>query len=508
MDKENKENSKKMESNQITRPPVVVVLGHVDHGKTRLLDTIRKTNVAGKEAGGITQHIGAYQIKYNGKIITFLDTPGHEAFSAIRSRGAKVADIAILVVAADEGVKPQTKEAIKHIKNAGIPFIVAINKIDKEGANPNMVKQQLAEAEVFVEGWGGQVSVVEIAAKFGKNIDELLELILLTAEMEELKADLNKNAEGVIIESHLDSKRGFVATLLIQDGTLMRGDYIVSGGTYMRVKSIEDFMGKIIDKGIPSQPVLTLGWSESPDVGEKFLAVKDKKEAENLAEQALRVEQPLFIKQTGPVKDNKEILNVVFKADTRGSLEALSEAVKYIDHEEVGYNVVGYGIGNINDNDIKTLAANKGIIYGFCVGVEDSAKVLAEKEGIKIKIFPVIYELIEELKRDLSELLEPEIKRTVLGKIKVLRLFKKDQNYQIVGGKVTFGTVKKGALIDVLRGDVKIISGRLAQLQHNKVDVEEVKEGLECGVRFEGTPEIQEGDILEVYEEEKIKRNI
>ncbi len=493
------------------RPPIVVVLGHVDHGKTTLIDYLRKTKIAEKEAGGITQHIGAYQIETNGKFITFLDTPGHEAFSAIRSRGAKVADIAILIVASDEGIKPQTKEAIKHIQEAKIQVIVALNKIDKPQANPAMIKQQLAEEGILFEGWGGQVPAIEISAKTGKGVDELLELVLLTAELENLESNPDKPAEGVVIESHLDKKRGCVATLLIQDGTLKMDDYVVSGRNLAKLKMMEDFSGKTVSEAGPSEPVLTLGWNQSPNVGEKFQAVKTKEETDELLNQANQIPAPgtpLFIKESGPQKDNKKILNLVFKADTQSSLEAVGEAVKNIFSEEVNYNVLSYGVGNIKDNDIKTVSPSGGAVYGFYVEIENSAKRLAEKEKIRIKTFDIIYELVEELRKDLSNLLEPEIRRTVLGKLKVLKIFKKGAGHQVVGGKIISGLARRGALIDVLRNNVKIVSGRLAQLQHNKVDVEEVKEGLEAGIKFDGPAEIQEGDLLEIYEEEKIKRNI
>ena len=499
-------NKKEMASSQ--RPPVVVVLGHVDHGKTTLIDYIRKTKIAEKETGGITQHIGAYQVRQNDKVITFLDTPGHEAFSAIRSRGAKVADIAILIVAAEDGVKPQTKEAIKHIQDAKIPFIVGLNKIDKPQANPTMAKQQLTEAGVFLEGWGGQVPAVEISARTGKNIDELLELVLLTAELENLKSNPDQNAKGVVIESHLDPKRGNTATLLIQDGTLKIGQYIVSGGIFTKLKSMEDFAGKNIKEALPSEPVLTLGWSESPDVGDKFNSAETKEEAELLARQSLKAEVPIFIKEMGPQKENKKTLSIAFKADTQGSLEAISEAIKNIKSELVDYNILTHGIGNIKDSDVKSVAHKNGMIYGFYIETENSAKRLAEKEKVGIKTFKVIYELVEELRKDMSDLLDPEIQRNVLGKIRVLKLFKKGTNYQVVGGKVTSGYAKRGALIDVLRNDGKIVSGRLNQLQHNKADVDEVKEGLECGIKFDGPAQIQEKDVLEIYQEEKIRKSI
>ena len=490
------------------RPPVVVVLGHVDHGKTTLIDHIRKTKVAEKEAGGITQHIGAYQIEHQGKTITILDTPGHEAFSAIRSRGAKVADIAILVIAAEEGLKPQTKEAIRHIKEAGIPFIAAFNKMDKPEAKPVMVKQQLAEAEVFVEGYGGQVPVVEISAKTGKGVDELLELVLLSAELEDLKTDTGQKAGGVVIESHLDQKRGVVATLLVLEGNLKVGDFVVSGGALAKIKMMEDFAGKNISEALPSQPVLTLGWSQAPDVGQPFEAVATKEEAEKKASQSVGAEPVLFIKESGPQKENKKILNLVFKADAQSSLEALSEAIKNIGSEEVAYNVVGYGIGNIKDNDVRTAVNGQGMVYGFYVDTEKSSKRLAEKEKVKIKTFKIIYELVEELRKDLSDLLEPEIKILPLGRLKVLKTFKTGSNYQIIGGKVTSGYAERGALIDVLRNGAKLVSGRLAELQHNKENTDEVKEGLEAGIRFEGPAEIKEGDLLEIYKKEIIKKSI
>lgn len=502
-----------------SRPPVVVVLGHVDHGKTKILDYIRNTKIAEKEAGGITQHIGAYQVEHPVKDsssptgqamkkITFLDTPGHEAFSAIRSRGAKVADIAILVIAADDGIKPQTKEAIKHIQDAKINFIVALNKTDKPEAKVQMVKQQLTEAGIFIEGWGGQTPVVEISAKTGKNIDELLELILLTSELEDLKADPSQPGKGVILESHLDSKKGIIANLLVQNGTLRVGNYIVSGRTFAKIKSMENFLRKNVTEAGPSQPASTFGWSQSPDIGEKFEAVTTKEEAEKLAGQALSPETILFLKESGPAKDDKKTLNIFFKADTKSSLEAINEVIKTIENSEVGYNVLGYGIGNIKDNDVKTVAPKKGIVYGFYVDAENSTRRLAEKEKVTIKTFEVIYKLVEELRNDLSSLLEPEIQRTVLGKVKILKLFKKGSNYQIIGGRVTSGSAKRGALIDVLRNDGKIVSGRLSQLQHNKADTDEVKEGLECGIIFEGPTEIQEGDVLEIYTEEKIRKSI
>lgn len=504
--------------NLIERPPVVVVLGHVDHGKTKILDFIRQTDVVAGEAGGITQHIGAYQIDHpstssgQAKKITFIDTPGHEAFSAIRSRGAKVADIAVLVVAADEGVKPQTKEAIQHIQKAEIPFIVALNKIDKENANPAKIKQELAENNVLVEGWGGQVPIVEVSAKTGQGMDALLEMILLVAELEELKVDPNQPAKGVVIESHLDNKRGFVATLLVQEGTLNLNDWVVAGSTYARIKNMEDSRGTSSEKALPSQPVLTLGWSEAPDLGQEFKAVPSKKEAvdETFKTGFLAHTRLLFqsLDELGTSPNGKKCLDVIFKADVLSSLEAIDYGIKNVKSDEVKYRVASYGVGNIRDSDIKSLISNKGIAYGFHVAVEDSAKNLAEKSGVRIKSFNIIYELIEEFKRDLSGLLEPEVKKNVLGRLSVLAVFKSDARGRIVGGKVVSGSLKRGALVDIYRNKALVGSGRLVQLQMVKEDVAEVKEGNEAGIRFEGDFEVKQGDVLEAYEEERIRRSI
>jgi len=498
------------------RPPVVVVLGHVDHGKTALLDTIRKTNVAGKESGSITQHIGAYQAEINGRKITFLDTPGHEAFSAIRSRGAKVADIAILVVAADEGVKPQTKEAIHIIKETKIPVIVAINKIDKEEANPQKVRQDLAVEEILVEDWGGTVPVVEVSAKTGKNISELLDMILLVADIEELLSDSSGPAKGIIIESSLDKRRGYVATALIQEGTLRVSNWIVVGTIVGKVKSMESYDGNAMTEAIPSDPVLLTGWSETPHIGKQLNVAASKSEAETLAEDNIDLAPLLLFMGSEPAAQNpnKKIFNVVIKSDVSSSLEAIDSALKTIQSDDVGFNVLDYSIGNITEGDVKVASSTKAAILGFRVSVEDSAKRIAEKRGIKITTYDIIYEMIARVRDDMSELLEPEIKRNALGKLRVLAIFKKDSKSIVCGGKVTSGKVVRGALIDVMRGKDLVMSGRLAQLQQNKQDVIEVNEGLEAGIRFDivksATPssEIREGDILEIYEEEKVQRSL
>ncbi len=505
---------KDTKDNKTIRPPVVVVLGHVDHGKTKLLDTIRKTKVAEGESGGITQHIGAYQTNINGKIITFLDTPGHEAFTAIRSRGVKVADIAILVVAADESVKPQTKEAIKIIKEEKIPFIVALNKIDKEGANVQKVKQDLATEDVLVEDWGGKVPVVEISAKEGRNIDALLDMILLVAELEEPNEDLSSPAKGIIIESSLNKRKGYVATALVQKGVLGLGDWIVVGTVVGKIKSMEDFVGKVIVGAGPSQPVLITGWPTAPDIGKEFIVYSTKEEATRMAENNVSL-APLFSFFKGSVEtgdENKKFLNLVFKCDVSSSLEAIEASLKAIKSVEVGYHVISYDIGNITEADVQTAIASKGEVIGFRVGMEESAKRLAEKEGIKIVNFDIIYELIEYVRSEMGELLGAEIKKNPLGKLKVLAIFKKDSRAQIFGGRVLSGKVVRGAMGDVTRNGSVVVSGKIGQLQNNKEDMPEVKEGLEAGIRFDAItkefPEVKVGDMLDIYEEEKIKRSI
>lgn len=519
------------------RPPVVVVLGHVDHGKTKLLDTIRETNIAEKESGGITQHIGAYQVEVprepksrenemnRGIIrsaqddfaiskITFLDTPGHEAFTAIRSRGVKVADIAVLVVAADESVKPQTKEAIRIIKEQKIPFVVAINKIDKDSANVQKVKQDLAAEDVLVEDWGGKVPAVEISAKQGQNISELLDMILLVAELEELKEDMSGPAQGVIIESHLDKRRGYVVTALVQKGTLSIGHWVVAGRIIGKVKSMEDFLGRAIKEAGPSQPAILTGWTEVPDTGLPFKAAHSKSDAEKFAEEnSIITVAPLFSFLNEPADEAKKHYNLVLKADVRSSLEAIDSVLKAIKSEEVGYSITNYDIGDITENDIKTAVATKADVIGFRISVSPSALRLSEKEGVKVETFDVIYELVETIRKNMGGLLEPEVKRTLLGKLKVLALFKKGSKYQVIGGKVLSGKMIRGAAVDVIRNGEIVGKGKLGQLQHNKEDVGEVKEGLEAGIRLDVISdqpfiEVTVGDILEIYEEEKIARTL
>lgn len=497
------------ETGQITRPPIVVVMGHIDHGKTKLLDTIRKTNVVAKESGGITQHIGAYEIIHNSKKITFIDTPGHEAFDKMRSRGAAVADVAILVVAADEGIKPQTIEALKHIQEAEIPYIVAINKTDKPEANVDRVKTQLAEKEVLLEGWGGNIPFQPISAMTGQGIPELLELILLVADMEELRADTNTKAEGIVIESHMDPKKGVVATLLIKNGTLKSGDFVVIGQIYGKIRSLEDFQGKTIKEATFSSPVLILGLPSIAPLGEQFTAIEDKKEAEKLVEEAKKQIASQKAKTASQEETGKAILNIVLRADVAGSEEALSKMVSNLNFEKVSTKIVKSNVGDIDESDVKFAQATNAIICGFKVKTPPSIQMQAENSKVKIITADIIYELIDAIKEELKSLLKPEIERTIIGKLSVLAIFKHQANNdQVIGGKVISGIAKKGAVIDVLKDGQKIGKGRLTRLQQDKAEAPEVAQGKECGILF--TPldprdlKIQTGFTLEFYEEKAL----
>lgn len=501
----------KTENKNLTiRPPIIVVMGHIDHGKTKLLDTIRKTNVMEKESGGITQHIGAYEIIHNDKKITFIDTPGHEAFDKMRSRGAAIADVAILVIAADEGIKPQTLEALKHIQEAQIPFIVAINKIDKPEANIDKVKTQLAEKEVLLEGWGGNVPFQAISAINGQGVPELLELILLVAEMEELKADPDADGQGVVIESHLDPKKGVVASLLIENGAVNTSDFIVIGPIYGKIKSLEDFQGKSIKSATFSSPVLILGLPQVAPLGEKFIIAKNKKEAEKLAEKhAKEISAQKEKIKSEEEKTEKTILNIVLKADVAGSEEALIKMISGLNFERISAKIVKNGVGDIDESDIKFARAVNAIICGFKTKLPGAIQMQAEKENIKIIIADIIYELIDGIKEEMKKLLKPEIERNLTGKLSVLAVFKQlPSGEQIIGGRVTSGVAKKGAIIDVLKDNQKIGKGKLSKLQKEKIDASEIAQGNECGILFTPTEprdvKIQPGFILEFYEEKTL----
>ena len=488
-----------------TRPPVVVVLGHVDHGKTTLIDKIRQTNIVAQESGGITQHIGAYQVEHNNKLITFIDTPGHEAFSQMRSRGAKVADIAILVVAADEGVKPQTKEVIDYIKKEKIPVIVALNKIDKPQANPEKVIGELANEGLIAEERGGDIPVVKISAKTGQGIDELLEMILLVAEMEELKADYQKPASGVVIESYLDSKRGPTATFLILEGTLKKGDIVLSGEAYGRARILEDFKGQPIETATPSTPVIVVGLNKVPVVGEVFNVENSEKEAENKALEFLKQKEEKRRQEEARSLDEEEkkpALNIIIKADVQGSLEAIEEVLANINQDKVKINIIKKEVGDVSDSDVKLADSTNSLIISFRTNITPLASSLAERLGIKIKKYEVIYELVEGIKKGLSQLLGPELEIKTIGQLKVLAIFRKEKSRMIVGGKVISGKAENKTKVNVIRNNEVVGKGKVIQLQHNKQDVLEVEKGREAGVLFEGEPIIEEGDILEFYKEE------
>ena len=527
------------------RPPIVVILGHVDHGKTSILDYIRQSKVVQNESGGITQHIGAYQITLppaeaklsrgqeaegsraetdeillpprrdqgdfatRGRKITFIDTPGHEAFSAMRSRGAKVADIAILVVAADEGVKPQTKEAIKHILRLELPLLVAINKMDKPAALPEKVKKELSENNILAESIGGKVPTVLVSAKTGLGINDLIEMILLIAEMEELKTDNTKSAHGIIIESRLDPQRGPIATLLVQDGVLNKKDFVATESAYGLIKSMENFLGASIDKAEPSTPVLVTGLSQVPPVGEEWQTMgsleEAKAKAEIKAEKEKRKREPAEILDIAP---NQKVFNLVLKADVSGSLEAVREALQSIPQQEVILRVIKAEVGDITENDVKLADSAKARIYGFRVKCQGDVGLLAERSSIKISLWQIIYELIQAVRQDASYLLAPEICREKIGRLKVLAIFKTEGKKQIIGGRVTSGKIEKGVQAEVLRGEQNLGSGRIVQLQQKKEDVSEVIKDRECGILFESDVKIEKNDILEAYKEERKKREL
>lgn len=479
----------------------MVVLGHIDHGKTSLLLAIRSLQFTGEKPGGIiTQHIGAYQIGKDGKKITFIDTPGHEAFSAMRSRGAKVADVAILVIDACEGVKDQTKEAISHIKKAGIPLIVALNKIDKPNADPEKVKRELKIEGILVEDFGGKVPTVKTSAKTQEGIDELLELILLIAEMEKLTADIFKPGEGLIVESFLDSKRGPTATLILIEGILNSNNIIATASTLGKAKHLEDFQGKKIERAEPSQPVILIGFEKVPKVGEVFKVFPDSESAQKY----LQVAQ-----ERGPrvleIKPEQKVLNLILKADVLGSAEAIENVLEGLPQDRVVLRVLESGVGEINENNIELAKSGRAIILGFRVKMNLIAKNLVQREKIRIMNFEVIYDLVEGVRNLIEKIGEPEITRRDLGKIKVLKDFWSEKNRQIVGGRAIEGEIKKGTLIEIFRKGVILGSGKMINLQRNKKDIERALKGEEVGILFEGDKKIEVGDTLIIYVEEKKK---
>lgn len=494
------------------RPPVVTILGHVDHGKTTLLDTIRKTSVAAKEAGGITQHISAYQVKRKGNLITFIDTPGHEAFSAMRERGVSIADIAVLVVAADDGVRPQTKEVIEYLKEKAIPTIVAINKIDKPEANPQRVKQELADHGILIEQWGGNVISVEVSAKQNIGIDELLESILLVSEVEDFRADDKRDGLAVVLESNMDPNKGPVATVLVRTGTLKTGQDVAVGSTWGRIRKIEDFSGKTLQSAPPSAPVTILGLDSTPQTNDILQVVDGKSAARNKSREfssgANEGKSKLTQQKIMRIIEDEKIkkFNIILKSDVQGSLEAIEQILSTIQSEEIALMYVGTGIGNITESDVKLASSAGAMIYAFNVETTPVAKRLADSSQISIKTFRVIYELIEDVKNEMSQLLPPEIIRTDLGTLSVLAIFKTGKRDMIVGGRVIDGKIIKGSLIEISRDGEVIGSGKLSNLQQNKNATTEVNKGNECGVTFDGDVKIKEGDVLVSYSIEEKKR--
>ena len=492
------------------RPPVITIMGHVDHGKTRLLDAIRQTNVMDTEAGGITQHIGAYQVEVNGQKITFLDTPGHEAFTAMRARGARVTDITILVVAADDGVKPQTLEAIDHAKAAGVPIVVAINKIDKPNANPDVAKQQLADAGLVIEEWGGDIICILTSAKAKKGIDELLENLLLVAEMENLMADPSQPAKGVVIEAEMDKTKGPLATVLVHDGTLKPGDSVVVGTTWGRIKAMFNDAGKQLRKAKPSTPIVILGLHNVPQVGDTLTAVTGERRARELAEKRMQEDEaaPKAVSLTnifdqisaGRVKE----LNIIVKADVQGSIEPIKNSLQKLSMDEVQVNLIHISSGNVTESDVMLAIASKGLIIAFNTGVETGATRLAETEGVDIRNYNVIYNLIDDVEKALKGMLEPEYIEVIDGRAEVRALFPSSKKRSVAGVYVTEGKVSRGASVRVLRNNKILAESVVDNLKRFKDDVKEVATGYECGIIVKDYNAFQVGDILEFFSRQKV----
>jgi len=490
------------------RPPVVTILGHVDHGKTSLLDAIRQTDVAAGEAGGITQHIGAYQVEKKGRLITFLDTPGHAAFTQMRARGAQGADIVILVVAADDGVMPQTKEAIAHAKAARVPIIVALNKIDKANANPDRVKQQLAEQELVPDEWGGSTMVVPVSAKQKQGIDDLLEGILLVADSVDIRANPQGKVIGTVIEAELDKSKGVLATLLVQNGTLESGNIVVAGISHGKLRALSDYKGKPVKKAGPSTPVAVMGLSDVPSAGDLFQIVVSEKEARSIVSERVEAAkaqtqtkkkvslEDLFANvQAGAAKD----LNLIVKADVQGSLDPIVTELNKLGQGEIGIKILYSETGNIGDNDIMLASASHAIIIGFNVQADVSARRLAEKEGVDIRLYEIIYRMTEDIEKALKGMLEPVVTEKVIGRAQVLAVFSASKFGKVAGCRVTDGELRRNAKVRLYRGTDIVYEGDMGSLRHEKDDVKEVRQGYECGVGFKSFSDIQVGDQLVCY---------
>jgi translation initiation factor IF-2 len=502
----------------LPRPPVVTVMGHVDHGKTSLLDMIRRTRVASGEAGGITQHIGAYHVETKKGVITFLDTPGHEAFTAMRARGAKVTDIAVLVVAADDGVMPQTVEALDHAKAADVPIIVAVNKVDKDEADPNRVRTQMVERGVVPSEWGGDFEFVDVSAKAKLNLDTLLDTILVVADLEELKGDPTGKARGTVLEAHLDKGRGPVATVLVQKGTLSVGDALVAGTAYCRIRAMQDENGRAVANAGPSKPVQILGWSHVPSASDDFREVEDEREARHIAEEreAKTRAAELVTSRRPSLQDlirqveRAEVvdLNIVVKADVQGSLQALTDSLLKLPQDEVRVNIVRGAVGGITENDVTLAMASDAIIVGFNVRPDAYVRDLAEKEGIDIRLYRVIYDAIDDIKAALSGLMKPEEREKVLGEAEVRQTFRVPRLGVIAGSYVRNGLIRRNAKARLLRDGVIVYEGKVASLRRFKDDVAEVRDGYECGIGLENYQDLKDGDVIEAYEVEEVARHI
>jgi translation initiation factor IF-2 len=506
------------ETKLVPRSPVVTVMGHVDHGKTKLLDAIRVTDVVSGEFGGITQHIGAYQAHVNGREITFIDTPGHEAFTAMRARGAQITDIAVLVVAADDGVMPQTVEALDHARAAGVPVIVAVNKIDKEEADPNRVRTQMVERGLVPSEWGGDTEFVDVSAKTNANLEGLLETVLIVADLAELKGDPTGHARGTVLEAHLDKGRGPVATVLVQKGRLEVGDALVCGTTYCKVRAMVDENGQPVDVAGPAKPAQVLGWNGVPNVGDEFREVEDEREARHIAaERESRVrsaevvnQRPASLAELLRRQERSEIpeLNLVVKADVQGSLGALTDAFLKLPQDEVRVNLVHSGAGAITEHDVDLAKTAAAIVVGFNVRPNANARELAEREGVDIRLYRVIYDAIDDVKAALSGMLKPEERESILGEAEVRQTFRVPKLGVIAGCYLTKGTIRRNSQVRLIRDGVVVYEGRVASLRRFKDDVAEVREGFECGIGLENFQDVKEGDVIEAFEVEEFARQI
>ncbi|HEX9776241.1 MAG TPA: translation initiation factor IF-2 [Actinomycetota bacterium] len=501
----------------VPRPPVITVMGHVDHGKTLLLDKIRQTDVVAQEHGGITQHIGAYQVRKNGRAVTFIDTPGHEAFTQMRARGAQVTDIAVLVVAADDGVKPQTVEALSHARAAKVPIVVAVNKVDKPDADPNRVRQQLTERELVPEEWGGDVPFVDVSAKTGDHLEDLLDVLLLVADIQELKANDQAPARGAVIEAHLDRGRGPVATVLVQRGTLRLGDALVCGTAWARVRAMLDDMGEPLTEAGPGTPAQVLGFDSVPSAGDDFRVTSDERKARAIAQERqaklraaelvahkrVRLEDIFEQAQEGELTE----LNVVLKADVQGSLEAVQDALEKMKIEEVSVRVIHRAVGGINENDVTLAAASDAIVLGFNVRPDPKARAIAEEQGVDMRLYQIIYKLVEDVEAALKGMLKPVFKEFVLGRAVVRATFKVPKIGVIAGCYLEDGIARRGSKVRLVRDGVVVADTTISSLRRFKDDVREVQSGFECGIGLEGYQDLKEGDVLEMYEEREVPRD-